>query len=71
MRQPEREHQLGSCHQQLGRESLEKGREALGAHHLGHNLEAALGVVKVPVLNPSLDDVERSRHDKGGASTGY
>lgn len=39
-------------------------------HHVRHDPEAALGVLKVPVLNTRLDNVERSRHEKRGAGTG-
>lgn len=67
---PERKYQLGSSHEQFGRQSLEERREAFVAHHLGHNLETALGVVEVPVLNPSLDHVQRCRDDQGSAGTG-
>ena len=39
-------------------------------HHVGHDPESTLGVLKVPVLNTGLDDIERSRDEKRGAGTG-
>jgi hypothetical protein len=71
LRQPERKYELGPSHQQLRREPLEEGCKTLVAHHLGDDLEATLGVVEIPVLNPSLDDIQRSGYDKGSTCTGY
>jgi hypothetical protein len=39
-------------------------------HHVGHDPEAALGVLEVPVLDAGLDDVERSGDEERGAGTG-
>jgi hypothetical protein len=39
-------------------------------HHVGHNPETAFGVLKVPVLNTRLDDIERSRDDERCAGSG-
>lgn len=68
--QPEAEDQLGSSHQELGDQSLEQTERALVLEHLRHDLEAALGVVEVAVLDTGLDHVQGSGDDKGGASTG-
>ena len=38
--------------------------------HVGQDLETALGVVKVLVLDASLDDVEGRRHDQRGRRAG-
>jgi hypothetical protein len=62
--QPEGEDELGACHEQLGCQTLEEGRESFVLHHVGHDPEAALRVLKVPVLNTRLDDIERSRDDE-------
>lgn len=70
MGQPEGKHELRSGHEQLRCQSLEEGSEALVLHHVGHDPEAALGVLKVPVLNTGLDDIERSRDDERRASSG-
>lgn len=37
--------------------------------HVGQDPEAALGVLKVAVLNASLDHVERRGNHEGGRST--
>lgn len=58
--QPEGECELGASHEELGHQSLEKGRRALVAEHLGEDPDAALGVVEVLVLDTGLDDIERS-----------
>ena len=60
MGQPEGKHELRSGHEQLRCQSLEEGSEALVLHHVGHDPESTLGVLKVPVLNTGLDDIERS-----------
>lgn len=70
MSQPEGEDELGSGHEQLGCQSLEEGSESLVLHHVGHNPEATLRVLKVPVLDTGLDDIERSRDDKRCAGSG-
>ena len=41
----------------LGNQSLEEGSESFIPGHLGKNLETALGILKVSVLNTSLDHV--------------
>jgi hypothetical protein len=56
--QPEGEYKLGAGHEQLGRQTLEEGRKAFVLHHFGDNLEPTLWVLKVPVLDARLDDVE-------------
>lgn len=68
--QPEGEDELGPCHEQLGCEALEEGRDALVLHHARDDAHAALGVLKVPVLDARLDDIERRRHDERGRGTG-
>lgn len=68
--QPEGEHQLGSRHQQLGGKSLEESRGTLVLNHFSDNLEPALGVLKVPVLDARLDDVQRGRNHQGRRGTG-
>ena len=70
MGQPEGEDELGSCHEQLGCQSLEEGSESLVLHHVGYDPEAALGVLKVPVLDTRLDDIERGRDDERCAGSG-
>lgn len=54
----------------LGNETLEKAREALVLGHVGQDPEAALGVVKVAVLDAGLDDVERRGDDERGRGAG-
>lgn len=54
----------------LGDKALEEAGETLVAGHVGQDAEAALGVVKVLVLNAGLDDVERCRHNERGRGTG-
>jgi hypothetical protein len=70
LRKPERKDQLGSGHEKLRRETLEERSKTLVLHHVGNNPEAAFGVLEVLVLNSRLDDVEGSRHEERGASTG-
>jgi hypothetical protein len=70
LRKPKGENKLGPSHEKLGCESLEKRSEPLVLHHVGNDLEAAFGVLKVPVLDSSLDDVEWSGDKKRGAGTG-
>lgn len=70
LRQPEGEHKLRSSHEQLRRQSLEERGETFMFHHVGHNLEATLGVLEVPVLDAGLDNIEGSGDDKRGAGTG-
>lgn len=53
----------------LRHQTLEEAGEAFFAGHVGQDLEAALGVVKVAVLDARLDDVQGRRHDEGGRST--
>lgn len=55
--QPEREDELGTCHQELRCQALEERSETLILHHVGNDSEAALGVFEVPVLYPGLDNV--------------
>ena len=54
----------------LGHQSLEEGRETLVPGHVGQDAEAALGVVKVSVLDTGLDDVERGGHEERGRRAG-
>jgi hypothetical protein len=68
---PEREDKFGSSHQELGRQSFKKSRKPFVTHHLRDDLEAALGVIEVPVLNPSFDDIEGGGDNKGSAGTCY
>lgn len=70
LRQPEGEDEFGSSHQKLRCETLKERSETLILHHVGDNPEAALGVLKVLVLNAGLDNVERCRDDEGCAGTG-
>jgi len=67
--EPEREDELGTSHEELGNETLEEGRGALILGHVSQDAEAALGVLKVAVLNAGLDDVEWCRHDQRRGST--
>lgn len=53
----------------LRNQPLEETRETFVARHLGQNLEAALRVIKVPILDTSLDNVERSRNNERGRGT--
>lgn len=68
--QPKREDELRARHQKLRCQALEKGGRALQLHHVGDDPEAALRVLKVLVLYPSLDDVQGSRNDERCAGTG-
>lgn len=70
LRKPERKHQLGTGHEQLGHETLEEGAGALVLGHVGQDAEARLGVVKVAVLDAGLDDIEGGRNDKRRRSAG-
>lgn len=54
----------------LGNEALEETRQTLVLGHVGQNPEAALGVVKVTVLDTGLDDVERRGDDERGRRAG-
>ncbi len=54
----------------LGHQSLEETREAFLSSHVAQNSEAALGVLKVAVLDTGLDDIERSRHNERCRGTG-
>lgn len=67
--QPEAEDQLGTCHQQLGGQTLEEAGRALVLKHRGDDLEARFGVLEVAVLDTGLDDIEGSGHDQRSAST--
>lgn len=69
MSQPEGEDKLRTGHEQLGGKALEEGGGTFVLHHVGNDPEAALGVVKIPVLDSSLDNVERGRDDKGSTGT--
>lgn len=48
----------------LGDQALEEARETLFASHVGQDAESTLRIVKVAVLDSSLDDIERSRDNK-------
>lgn len=54
----------------LGDKTLEESTHAFVPCHLGENLETALWVLKVAVLNASLDNIKRSRNNqrRGGTS---
>lgn len=65
LRQPEREDEFGARHQQLGRETLEEGREPFLAGHVGQDAEPALGILEVAVLDSRFDHVQRRRHHQG------
>lgn len=62
--QGEREHQLGSCGQQLGCQSLEKRGNTFVLGHVSQNGNSRFRIVKVSVLDPGLDHIERRRHDQ-------
>lgn len=51
--------ELGSNHKNLGQETLEEGTEALVTEHVPDDVHTTLRVVKVTVLDTSLDNVER------------
>lgn len=53
----------------LGNESLEETGETFVAGHVGENAEAALGVLKVAVLDTSLDNIERGGDDERSRGT--
>lgn len=57
LRQPETEYQLRPRHEQLRRQSLEEAGDTLVLHHATHDPESRLGILKVAVLYPRLDDV--------------
>lgn len=70
--EPEREHKLGTGHQELGGEALEERSRTLVLHHVLDDSETTLGVIEVSVLDASLDNIE-GRGDKkrsGGTSNG-
>jgi hypothetical protein len=50
----------------LWHQSLEERCDSFILNHASNNLETALWVVKVSVLNTGLDNIERSRDDEGG-----
>lgn len=39
-------------------------------HHVGHDPESTLRILEVPVLDSSLDNIERRRDNKRGSGTG-
>lgn len=63
--EPEREGQLRSSHQQLWCQALEEAQDTLVLEHVGYNPHTAFRVLEIPVLNTSLDDVERCRDNDG------
>lgn len=66
----EREHELGSNHQDLWQQSLEERSKPFVPNHLLDDVHATLWVVKVAVLDPCLDDVQGRRHrDRGDGPT--
>ena len=67
--QPEGEDELGAGHEQLGHETLKEGRWALLLDHVLDNLDTALWVIKVAVLDTGLDDIERCRDNQRRRST--
>lgn len=58
--QPEAENELGSGHQELGRQTLEETGDTLVLDHVRQNAEAGLGVLEVAVLDTGLDHIQRS-----------
>jgi len=65
----ERKHQLGSNNQDLGQQALEEGAKSLIPDHLADDTDAAFRVIKVAVLDPGLDNVQRgSDSDRGDRS---
>ena len=54
----------------LGNEALEETRQTLVLGHVGQDPEAALGVLKVAVLDAGLDDVEGRGDDERCRGTG-
>jgi hypothetical protein len=70
LRKPEGKDQLGAGHKKLRRKTFEERSKTLVLHHVGNNPEAAFGVLEVLVLNSGLYDVEGSRDEERGASTG-
>ena len=69
--QPEAKDKFRSRHEQLRRQSLEEASHALILGHVAQDPEPALGILKVSVLDPGLDDVERSGDDEGGGCADY
>lgn len=66
---PERKDQFRSSHQQFRGKPLEERRDTLVLHHIRDDPETALWVLKVLVLDTSLDDVERGRNNQRRRST--
>lgn len=66
---PEREHELWPGHEELRYQALEERRNTLVLHHAADDLESALWVLEVPVLDAGLDDVEGCGHEEGGRCT--
>lgn len=67
--QPEGEDELGASHKQLGHETLEERRWALLLDHVLDDLNTALRVLEVAVLDTGLDDIERRRDNQRGRGT--
>ena len=64
--EPKAKDQFRPRHQQLGRQTLEETRHPFILHHIPHNLKPTLGVLKIPILYPRLNHVQRRRHDQRG-----
>lgn len=69
LRKPEGEHQLRASHQKLRNQTLEETRDTLILNHAANNLESALWVIEISVLDTSLDYIERSRDEERCGST--
>lgn len=54
----------------LRNQSLKETRETFILCHVRQDPESTLGVLEVPVLDASLDNVQRCRDDKGCRGTG-
>ena len=57
--EPEAENQLRPRHQQLWCQPLEETCKPFILHHTPHNLEPTLGILKISILYPRLDHVQR------------
>ena len=67
--QPEAEHELGSSHQQLRRQSLEEAGDTLILEHVGHDASPGFRVVEMTVLDTGLDHVQGSGDNERCASS--
>jgi hypothetical protein len=64
LRQPKTEHQLRPRHQHLGRQPLKKTSKTLIPNHTPHNPKPTLRTLKIPILNPRLNHIQRRRHNE-------